>query len=190
MISQNLKATHDPLGFQAGGGGVLVDYKGNDYRGFVFVMHETHGFLLLYCTRKKNKPPHFQLCGGHIDEPEFLLAAEESSDRKTQLEAACKGGAARELFEETGIDIRSQLNRLEPVIIRKEKDEDEKLVNEYKHRLFFSLLVSDDDFPKHGTLPMTKQNLKVSFSFLLVYQSYCMCTNYDRSNRTLIRDCS
>ena len=53
---------------------VLVDYKKNDYRGFLFVVHEEYGLMLLRCTRKKNKPPHWQLPGGHIDEEEFLRA--------------------------------------------------------------------------------------------------------------------
>ena len=53
---------------------VLVDYRKNDYRGFLFVVHEEYGLMLLRCTRKKNKPPHWQLPGGHIDEEEFLRA--------------------------------------------------------------------------------------------------------------------
>ena len=53
---------------------VLVDYRNNDYRGFIFLVHEEFGLLLLHCTRKKNKPPHWQLPGGHIDENEFVWA--------------------------------------------------------------------------------------------------------------------
>jgi hypothetical protein len=45
-----------------------------DYRGFLFVTHETHGFMLLRCTRKKSKPPHWQLPGGHVDDEEFVKA--------------------------------------------------------------------------------------------------------------------
>ena len=55
-------------------GRVLVDYNTTDYRGFIFVLHENHGLMLLHCTRKKNKPPHWQLPGGHVDEHEFLEA--------------------------------------------------------------------------------------------------------------------
>lgn len=55
------------------GSNVLVDLT-TDYRGFLFVVHETHGLMLLHCTRKKNKGPHFQLPGGHIDENEFVSA--------------------------------------------------------------------------------------------------------------------
>jgi 8-oxo-dGTP pyrophosphatase MutT (NUDIX family) len=51
-----------------------VDIKKNDYRGFVFVVHEQHGLMLLRCTRKKTKPPHWQLPGGHVDDDEFFAA--------------------------------------------------------------------------------------------------------------------
>ena len=54
---------------------VLVDFKKDDYRGFLLVQHEEHGLMLLRCTRKKNKPPHWQLPGGHVDEFEFQEAA-------------------------------------------------------------------------------------------------------------------
>jgi hypothetical protein len=53
---------------------VRVDYMAADYRGFLFVVHESYGMLLLHCTRKKRKPPHWQVPGGHIDEREFLQA--------------------------------------------------------------------------------------------------------------------
>jgi 8-oxo-dGTP pyrophosphatase MutT (NUDIX family) len=59
---------------QGGTGQVLVDYQNVDYRGFLFVVHDIHGLMLLRCTRKKNKGPHWQVPGGHIDEPEFLAA--------------------------------------------------------------------------------------------------------------------
>ena len=49
----------------------LIDYKDVDYRGFVFVVHGTHGLLLLHCTRKKKKGSHYQLPGGHVDDNEF-----------------------------------------------------------------------------------------------------------------------
>jgi 8-oxo-dGTP pyrophosphatase MutT (NUDIX family) len=165
-----------------------VDYNDNDYRGFIFVVHDKYGLLLLHCTRKKNKPPHWQIPGGHIDDPEFLragefsssilddfckvtkrhrvpqqaihvlLAAKASKDRATQLIAAAKQGAARELMEETGIDIRQQLDRLELAVLRTaaeiDKNGNELLSNEYKHRVFFTLNVTDDDFSLDGVDPL------------------------------------
>ena len=129
---------------------VEVDYKSEDYRGFIFVVHKQYGLMLLHCTRKKKKGPHFQLPGGHIDEHEFFAAAEESRDSQTQLLLASRAGAARELYEETGLDVRFQLDRLEPAALRNdiEFDKHEKpiLTNELKHRLYFFLPVTNDDF--------------------------------------------
>jgi 8-oxo-dGTP pyrophosphatase MutT (NUDIX family) len=129
---------------------VEVDYKSVDYRGFIFVVHKQHGLMLLHCTRKKKKGPHFQLPGGHIDEFEFFAAAEQSSDSQTQLLLAARAGAARELYEETGLDVRNQLDRLEPAALRNDVEVDkhgkEILKNELKHRLYFFLPVTDDDF--------------------------------------------
>ena len=51
----------------------IPDYKHIDYRGFVFVVHEKHGLLLLHCTRKPKKGPHYQLPGGHVDDFEFEM---------------------------------------------------------------------------------------------------------------------
>jgi 8-oxo-dGTP pyrophosphatase MutT (NUDIX family) len=51
-------------------------YPTTDYRGFLFVVHENHGLMLLYCTRKKKKGAHWQLPGGHIDQEEFIEAGE------------------------------------------------------------------------------------------------------------------
>jgi 8-oxo-dGTP pyrophosphatase MutT (NUDIX family) len=83
----------------------------DDFRAFVFATHPTYGMLLLYCTRKKSKPPHFQAPGGHVDKEDFVTSSEGGREGPALLMHACKIGASRELFEETGIDIRSQLDR-------------------------------------------------------------------------------
>ena len=57
---------------------VLVDYHNNEYKGFIYVIHENYGLMLLHCTKKKKKPPHWQLSGGHVDEQEFLQAGEQN----------------------------------------------------------------------------------------------------------------
>ena len=52
-------------------------------------------------------------------------------------------GAARELYEETGIDIRCTcLDRLQPIKVI----EDSETYFKLKKRLFFVLQVNDDDF--------------------------------------------
>jgi len=127
------------------------DNTENDYRAFLFATHPTYGMLLLHCTRKEEKPPHFQApgsnrvimilipggsfplsifltpinylvhihlfiaVGGHVDKEDFEDAIArspgESHESPDILILAGKIGAARELYEETGIDIRSALDR-------------------------------------------------------------------------------
>jgi phage-related protein len=53
---------------------LVPDYQTAEYRGFVFVRHIQHGLVLLHCTRKKSKGPHWQTPGGRIDEVEFQAA--------------------------------------------------------------------------------------------------------------------
>ena len=128
----------------------LPNYKKIDYRGFAFVVHKDHGMILLHCTRKPKKGPHYQLPGGHIDDYEFEYSAEKcgsnASTNDVLLEAA-KSGTARELFEETGIDIRGELNRLDPVAL---STGDAQLGCMLENKCYFSLHVSDDDFPTEG----------------------------------------
>ncbi len=78
----------------------IPDYKNIDYRGFIFVVHAKYGMLLLHCTRKPKKGPHYQLPGGHVDDFEFEYAAEKcglSATKEQVLLEACKMGATREL---------------------------------------------------------------------------------------------
>jgi len=136
-------------------GNLLPDYKNIDYRGFAFVIHNVHGMLLLHCTRKKKKGPHYQLPGGHIDDFEFDYAAEKcgaNSVPNTILLEAAKMGTAREVFEETGIDVRGQLERLDPVSLHggrmhiTDDDGKDELDNVLEHKAYFALKVTDEDF--------------------------------------------
>lgn len=65
---------------------------------------------------------------------------------------AARAGLARELFEETGIDVRANVERLQPAVLRAgpEVDKNEKtlLINEHKNRFFFLLRITDEDFFK------------------------------------------
>jgi hypothetical protein len=94
---------------------IVEKYIEDDYRAFIFATHPLYGILLLHCTRKKKKGSHFQAPGGHIDKEDFADAVSNTSGDRSQgpdiLMQACKFGAARELCEETGIDIRSDLDR-------------------------------------------------------------------------------
>jgi len=137
-----------------------------EYRGFVFPVHKEHGMLLLHSTRKRKKGPHFQLPGGRLDEPEFATASQMHDDPQEQLLLAAKIGAAREFFEEVGIDLRENLDRLQPSPLREEATLGEEglplLSNELDKRLYFYLELDDNDFlrtSKRGGLssPMGKE---------------------------------
>ena len=52
----------------------MADTNDDDYRAFLFAIHPSHGMLLLYCTRKKKKGPHYQVPGGHVDVEDFEAA--------------------------------------------------------------------------------------------------------------------
>ena len=82
-----------------------------------------------------------------------MSTAEQADDPYQQLLIAAKAGAARELYEETGMDILRQLDRLDPAPLHNDPSSN-PLPNLYKSRLFFFLSVTDDDFPKGGITPM------------------------------------
>eukprot|EP00984_Skeletonema_dohrnii_P010215 scaffold3992_cov141-Skeletonema_dohrnii-CCMP3373.AAC.2 len=139
------------------------DYTNDDYRAFLFGQHPIHGLLLLYCSRKKKKPPHFQAPGGHVDKEDFDAALARLQDTTISsssvdedsshplLLLACKIGAARELYEETGIDLRNDLHRFQPVQLRRSKKDGLFTTScVLKHRLFFRVCFTDDDFVTQG----------------------------------------
>ena len=53
----------------------LIDYNEEDYKAFLFVIHKKHGIVLLHCTRKKKKGPHFQCPGGGVDGKNKLMCS-------------------------------------------------------------------------------------------------------------------
>jgi len=139
------------------------DYKQADYRAFMFCIHEDFGIVLLHCTRKRKKGHHFQLPGGHVDVAEFISAAKKNCESpQQQLLLAAKMAAAREMWEETGINVMNELDRLQPAPLRSsssvgedrdkngeeniEKKSSNLLSCEHKHRIFFFLLLDDHDF--------------------------------------------
>lgn len=128
---------------------VRIDFSKNDYRAFCLLIHKELGAVLLHCTRKKRKPPHYQLPGGHVDGYEFKQVTTGFSHIVTQeqLYFASRIGCAREVYEETGMDFRQRLDRFLPMILYNASME-RTLINEYKSRIFFVCEVDDDDFPK------------------------------------------
>ena len=153
------------------------DYTTEDYRAFLFAQHPIHGLLLLYCSRKKNKSPHFQAPGGHVDKEDFdeaLIRLQDTTASSSSVDGdsshplltlACKIGAARELYEETGIDLRNDLNRLQPVQLRKSKKDGSFTTScVLKHRLFFKICFTDDDFVTDGFDSMVTLGLSRSMN--------------------------
>mmetsp|Transcript_21016 Transcript_21016/g.58447 ORF Transcript_21016/g.58447 Transcript_21016/m.58447 type:complete len:321 (-) Transcript_21016:1714-2676(-) len=131
---------------------VRIDVSSKDYRAFCLLIHREQGALLLHCTRKKKKPPHYQLPGGHIDVDEFQQVAGCQGNVVTQedLYRAARIGCARELYEETGIDFRNRLEDFFPMVLYSSGTGNSKqklLINEYNHRLLFVCEVKDEDFP-------------------------------------------
>eukprot|EP00918_Siedleckia_nematoides_P051953 GHVU01113635.1.p1 GENE.GHVU01113635.1~~GHVU01113635.1.p1 ORF type:complete len:199 (+),score=24.70 GHVU01113635.1:2283-2879(+) len=96
------------------------------YVNCVFTIHKDHGLVMLKAHKEK-KGLHFQVPGGHVSVGE--LAAHS-------LEDACKIACARELFEETGIDMRGALDRL--ISLR-------KFGTDTATRHFFLLSINDHD---------------------------------------------
>jgi 8-oxo-dGTP pyrophosphatase MutT (NUDIX family) len=85
-----------------------------------------------------------------VDDFEFEEAVSEcGADASAQdiLLLAAKKGAAREIFEETGLDFRHALDRLDPAPLRAERTDD-LCECELKNRLYFYVVAKDEDFPK------------------------------------------
>eukprot|EP00980_Cylindrotheca_fusiformis_P004869 scaffold1036_cov93-Cylindrotheca_fusiformis.AAC.2 len=82
---------------------------------------------------------------------------------------AAKCGCARELFEETGIDLRQSLERFQPLMLlgpshhhSNKNKKNNKLRNEHKERLFFIVPVSDSDFLKEDDSKTASSSLSLS----------------------------
>jgi len=115
-------------------------------RAFVVVRHAEHGFLLLQCTKKK-KGVHYQIPGGHIDRHEVVEHGPVE---------ACRVTAARELWEETGIDVRGTLDRLRPLPLTSPLS--------YKGRAYFELDIGDADSATDGVQPLTGERFLLQLS--------------------------
>ncbi len=112
-----------PLGED--GGGFVVKMG---IRAFIIAKHDRHGYLLLEANKKRKGGRHYQLPGGHVDRQELADYGEVE---------ACRVAAARELYEETGLDLRSCLHRLTPVDLNAAGEEGNRyLCMQY---LFFKL---------------------------------------------------
>ncbi|CAJ1960133.1 unnamed protein product [Cylindrotheca closterium] len=120
----------------------------SDLRGFGILIHREHGLVMLQCSKpKKGKPvPHFQIPGGHVDKFEIEeQQKKQPSNPWAPIYEAAKRGCVREIWEETGMDLRESLDRVRPLWLGAIKT-NKGMRNEHKDRIFFVLEVSDSDF--------------------------------------------
>lgn len=79
-----------------------------------------------------------------------MRAAKLSGNDKVQLQIAAREGAARQLYEATGIDVRAHLERLKPAVLQMHPVADatghKLLKNEHENSLFYFLQVAEEDF--------------------------------------------
>lgn len=135
-------------------GKILVDTE-EDYRAFLFAIHPDHGLLVVKSRVKPSKGSYWQVPGGHLDDSDYEWAADSIHRKAEQLQFAGQIGVTRELYEETGIDIRQDLSRLELAELGGKKNDAglKSLQNLYKERLFYFLRLKDADFPSSGVKP-------------------------------------
>jgi hypothetical protein len=141
------------------------------------------GMLLLHSFDKNKPPAECYIPGDSINEDDFLKAGEygdvfktlshkcltldllpptfkakQSGHAKMQLQLAAREGAARGLFDQTGIDVRHELDRLKPAVLRLNPPADASgtkyLKNEYENRLFYFLSIAEEDFLAEVSFPL------------------------------------
>lgn len=76
---------------------------------------------------------------------------------------ASKTGAARELWEETGIDVRNELDRLLPPFLHDPSEA--AMPNEYENRIYYFLMVTDTDFANDEDSAVAPMNASDDASF-------------------------
>jgi hypothetical protein len=79
------------------------------------------------------------------------FAGTRSGHCKMQLQLAAREGAARHLFDQTGIDARGDLDRLQPAVLHLDPPVDagngmKLLKNEFNRRLYYFYQASTEDF--------------------------------------------
>lgn len=141
----------------------------SDLRGFGVLIHRKHGLVMLQCSKPKpGKPvPHLQVPGGHVDKFEIEEQQKlQPANPWTPIYEAAKRGCVREIWEETGLDLRESLDRVRPLWLGPTK-KNKGLRNEYKDRLFFILELSDSDFLVRSTACLSHFDPRPLFLMLL-----------------------
>jgi hypothetical protein len=108
----------------------------------------------------------------------FYLAGKQSGYVKLQLQLAAREAAARQLLDETGLDIRNHLERLTPAVLRANPPVDatgkKYLKNEYENRLYYFLQVTEDDFLTQVSKAFAPQKCAPLLSLLMLVSSFTM----------------
>mmetsp|Transcript_7459 Transcript_7459/g.14989 ORF Transcript_7459/g.14989 Transcript_7459/m.14989 type:complete len:263 (+) Transcript_7459:173-961(+) len=158
-------------------------------RAFIFVSHATYGLLLLEAHKKRKGGRHFQLPGGHVDAYELNQYGDAEGSRVA---------AARELWEETGMDFRDRLYRLSPVDLNSMGPRGRELQD--SGRRYFTLDISNldsvDDIPAQavgGVDGATIRRLRLATPLSMENFRLCLSTEhtgfkFQRSTRLAARD--
>eukprot|EP00760_Papus_ankaliazontas_P029665 PhM_4_TR4341/c0_g1_i1/m.33186 len=103
----------------------------SEYRAFV-VAHTPWGYIVLRSHKSKKGVTNYGQCpGGRLDDHEVPAATDNDAVTTDAFKRAC----CRELFEETGIDLRSAISRLQPIPFP------------HPTKRFFTVELSEGDFP-------------------------------------------
>eukprot|EP00934_Nitzschia_sp_Nitz4_P005586 Nitzschia sp. Nitz4//scaffold2_size372955//12014//13495//NITZ4_000353-RA/size372955-processed-gene-0.464-mRNA-1//-1//CDS//3329546566//5576//frame0 len=123
-----------------------LDYRTVKYRVKTFVVHPQRGMLLLQSEGRSTIP------GGSVQDLDFIEAYREGVADTLWLQLGAREGAARNLWELTGIDFRQNHSRLTPAVLYTKPQPDAKyqhlLKNQLEDTLYYFLQVSDKDFPQ------------------------------------------
>lgn len=105
---------------------------------------------------------------------------------------AYKVCVARELYEETGIDLRGSLDRLQPIHLRPTGHN--KFPCEYKKRIFFSAEIFDDDVSLQEKVPVFASSLTQALDktppHAMVRYLVDICWFYKKSSTNYFLFCS
>lgn len=136
LVHSNSTSVSDTGGEQGVPSPGVLPRKGvrSGLRAFLLVKHNEHGLLILEACKKRKGGRHYQLPGGHVDTHEL----EHYGDAE-----GCRIAAARELYEETGMDFRDRLYRLSLVEMQTLGADAMKL--HQTGRRYFKLDISNSD---------------------------------------------
>jgi len=120
--------------------GSIIESPEIPNRAFIIARHARYGYLVLK-SFKKRKGLHGQLPGGNIDE----------------IDVGPDAAAARELFEETGIDIRQDLRRLTLLVFPNG-------TSSFKGRAYYLLDLENEDATNGPNTPESGESFNLRLS--------------------------